>query len=255
MKIKYCLTIPFVICLFHVQNLNAQKSFQPGYIITNDNIEVKGFIDFKGFKQDPTCIKYRATDSSKVMILTPKLIKAFKNEEDYYVSATVKIDISPTSAQELLKNQSIDDGAQRRTFNEASQVSVEKIVPAGEIRYRSRDSVVVVRPNNIEASVFLKTLATGTMNLFYFKDTAKKEHYYVSNVPGQYEELNRVFYVDNTKSIRLLVYEVEFYKPQLIKYMAGQPSFEDKIFKMSFTQNSITGLIKDFNAASGSTGK
>lgn len=258
MKVKFCFLLFLLSTIILGQNNNEKKSFHPGYIITNDNIEIKGFIDIRGMRHSPDNIRFRETDTSRILTFLPSTILSFKYDDDYYVSATVNADMSPSGPEELLKSQYNEVGLNMRTYFNANSISKQKIVPTGDIHYKSGDSTYVLKPFNTQLSVFLKTLVTGTLNLYYFRDALNKEHFYISTENGTYEELNRMFYADI--AIRpipnynwgykqyITVYDVEFFKSQLIKYMAEEISFNDRVLKMPFTRHSLIDLIKDYNS-------
>jgi hypothetical protein len=249
MKLNLPIILSIAFSIILSTTTSGQNTFIEGYIINNDNVEIKGFINVKELKKNASELVFRESDSSEIKYLSTSQIKAFKVATDYYVSAVVNIDTSPETIDQLLQSQYTADGVHKRAYYEANTVTKTRIIPSGEIKYKFGDSIYVLHPENKQVSAFLKTLVTGKVNLFYLKDPAGKEHYYISTDYGNYEELNRVFYADNTDATSLLVYEVEFYKPQLLKYMAGDEAFETRILKMHFNQNSLIDLVADYNSS------
>jgi hypothetical protein len=239
----------------------SQEHFKPGTIITNDNNKLTGVIDVKGLKHNMSVVNFKADANAATQTFTPEQIKSFNAGSDYFVSASVSFDTSPATADELLKGLYIDDGLHKQAYYEANQISRQKIVPKGDIKYQDGDSVVVIRPVNKQATVFLQVLVTGTLNLYYLKDDTGKEHFYISDSEGSYEELNRVFfadfgdqrvlYTDMRQVPNKTIYEVEFYKQQLISYMDDK-DWESRVLKESFNERHLVDLIADFNAAHGS---
>lgn len=264
-KVKFCFLLVLLSTVLLGQNNNEQKSFHPGYIITNDNIIIKGFIDISGMRHSPDNIRFRETDTSRILIFLPSAIMSFRYDDDYYVSATVNADMSPSSPEELLKNQFSEVELNMKTYFNANNISKQKIVPTGDVYYKSGDSTYVLKPFNTQLSVFLKTLVSGTLNLYYFRDSLNKEHFYIGTEIGINEELNRMFYADiDSRSIpnynwgykqNITVYVVEFFKSQLINYMAGDISFKDRVLEMSFTRHALIDLIKDYNSSTSQDGE
>jgi hypothetical protein len=251
MRLNLSLLLFFVFNLLLLNTTSGQSIYKEGYIINNDNTEIKGYINAKELKKNASELVFRETDSSEIKYLSTSQIKAFRVETDYYVSAVVNIDTLPETIDQLMKSQYTPDGVHKKAYYEANNVTKNRIIPTGEVKYKSGDSIYVLHPENKLVSAFLKTLVTGKINLFYLRDPTGKEHYYISTEYGNYEELNRVFYADKTDLTSLLIYEVEFYKPQLLKYMAGDKEFESRILKMHFNQNSFVDLVSDFNNSFG----
>lgn len=249
MNLIKLLPASLILLLTATQTLSGQKSFHPGYIVTNDNAQVMGLIDISGLKTDSYSISFRETDTSMVLTFTPSMVKAFKYDSDYYVSAEVEADMSADSPEKLLERLTMADAVHAKAFMEANNAYVEKVIPTGDVQYRSGDTIMTLKPDNIKLNIFLKAVVAGTVNLFYFRDNLGKEHFYISNTYGTKEELNRLFYADNTKLVSLVVYEVDYYKPQLIKYMAGDADFEKRVLKTQYNLNSLAKLVNDYNTS------
>ncbi len=238
----------------------GQLWFQPGTIYTNDNKELEGEIDIRGLKREPYSIVFKASDEAEPVTFAPTEIKGFKVGSDQYVSAYIKMDTSPSSMEELLNYKYGPDGRFQKAYYEANRIAKEKLVPKGVVRFTEGDSVYTIVPVNKELYAFLKRLVTGSLNLYYFRDEVFKEHFYVSSMPGQYEELNRMFFAESVQSksqtlwnykVYGVVYEIEFFKPQLINYMSENKSLCHKVMKSEFDQRSLEDIVFEYNKSTG----
>ena len=83
-----------ILLLLTVTMLCAQSNYRPGYIITNDNDTVKGFIDFRTDEANAKVCKFKLSDTSKEQTYKPGEIAGFRYIEDgkYYVSRSFLIE-------------------------------------------------------------------------------------------------------------------------------------------------------------------
>jgi len=77
-----------VLLLLTVTMLNAQSNYRPGYIITNNNDTVNGFIDFRTDKANARVCKFKPSETGGERLYNPGEIAGFRYIEDgkYYVS-------------------------------------------------------------------------------------------------------------------------------------------------------------------------
>ena len=83
-----------LIFLSFVINAAAQSNYKKGYIITNKNDTINGYIDFRTDEMNSTVCKFRKTARTKEEIFYPGDIRGymFIDEVKYYVTRTVQID-------------------------------------------------------------------------------------------------------------------------------------------------------------------
>jgi len=71
--------------------LNAQTNFIPGFIITNEQDTVYGYIDYRGDKRNAEYCSFRLDQSTKPIVYNPFDIKGFRySGGKYYVSMRMK---------------------------------------------------------------------------------------------------------------------------------------------------------------------
>src|SRR6187402_2319653 len=82
-------------------SLYAQENFLPGYIITNSKDTTRGYIDYRNWKTNPGTISFKQEINSVIFFYTPTHIAAFSVADEFYESATVNIEVSPTGLNDL----------------------------------------------------------------------------------------------------------------------------------------------------------
>ncbi len=72
-------------------DLTAQTDFRPGYIITNENDTLNGFIDYRGDTRNSKRCEFRETENGVSREFLPFTIKGYRfSDSKYYVSKTIK---------------------------------------------------------------------------------------------------------------------------------------------------------------------
>jgi len=83
-----------ILTLFFVSYFNslfAQSDFKPGFIITNSNDTIRGFIDYQKNSINAKECVFKKTEDAAETTYTPRDIKSYRIENSkYYVSKTVK---------------------------------------------------------------------------------------------------------------------------------------------------------------------
>jgi len=79
----------------------AQKKFTKGYIVTNDNDTIQGFINHQKWKVNPKKIAFKKNMQSEVKIFKPLEIKEFRVGNSYYIGQIVDIETSPVGTSRL----------------------------------------------------------------------------------------------------------------------------------------------------------
>src|SRR5512133_2248137 len=86
------ITLSFLFVFVAFTAVFAQKSFENGYIVTNNNDTVYGQIDIKSNTHNSKSCLFRDTRNETLQSLGPEEIKCFRTNSKYYVSKEVKID-------------------------------------------------------------------------------------------------------------------------------------------------------------------
>ncbi|MGV3600286.1 MAG: outer membrane beta-barrel protein [Dyadobacter fermentans] len=120
----------------------AQKSFEPGYLLTSPGDTVKGYIDYKSWPRNPETINFRTAPDQKTETYGLSDIEGFGVHGENYVKADVEINISPTEIDKLSTSPT---------------------------------------PQIVKTVAFLMVVRRGPKSLFYLKDRDGKVQFYVSN--------------------------------------------------------------------------
>lgn len=80
-----------VISLLLAFNAYSQASFLPGYVLTNNNDTLKGYVDFRNNDKNSKICSFKAGESSQIITFSPGEIKEYRfNDGKYFVSKEVK---------------------------------------------------------------------------------------------------------------------------------------------------------------------
>lgn len=71
--------------------VNAQKNFQPGYILNHQGDTIQGYIDYRNWEENPEEIHYSSSLNGSPITYLPKDIAEFGVQDEIYVSAIVDI--------------------------------------------------------------------------------------------------------------------------------------------------------------------
>lgn len=86
--LKVTLSMLLFLCFY---DLEAQTDFRPGYVITNQNDTLKGFIDYRGDTRNSKKCDFKESETSQVKEYQPLDIKAYRlNDSKYYVSKKIQ---------------------------------------------------------------------------------------------------------------------------------------------------------------------
>lgn len=141
----------------------SQENFLAGYILTNDQDSSYGFIDFKDWEYSPRTIEFKDSINSKSVSIYPMEIMGFGVNNEHFVSAIVKSNISPFNLDEL-------------NFESSLQT--------------------------ITDTVFLQALVIGDQSLFYTKNEIGNECFYIRH-KTEYEllEYKRYYSLEDGKKL------------------------------------------------------
>ena len=80
----------FLIIIFCYYESEAQTDFRPGYVITNSNDTLHGFIDYRGEVRNSKKCTFKQNQDSEVKAYSPGEIKGYRfNESKFYMSKKV----------------------------------------------------------------------------------------------------------------------------------------------------------------------
>ncbi|GAB3196560.1 hypothetical protein GCM10027293_09300 [Pontibacter aydingkolensis] len=176
--------------------------------------KVQAQINDLNWDRNPLHIEVKVNSASAVQKLTVKDIKDFSlSTGDKYERYIVDVDKSPVELNQL----KLDD------------------LPLIE-----RDTV------------FLKTLVTGNAELYYLKDGASKEHYFLkTGDETPLELIYKVTLLENESGTS--VSRVPIYKGMLSAKLTACNEISEKISKVPFKMNALMSLVEDYNTCTSGT--
>ncbi|MBO9614477.1 MAG: outer membrane beta-barrel protein [Dyadobacter sp.] len=156
----------FLILSFHYSK--AQKSFEPGYLVTSPGDTTRGFIDYKSWSRNPETISFKASPEEKTETYGLSDIEGFGVHGENYVKAHVEVNTSATEIDKLSSS------------------------PTPEV---------------IKTVAFLLVVHNGPKGLFYLKDKDGKVHLYVRDKDGAYQLLiNHRYLAANGQVVNVTYY-------------------------------------------------
>ena len=195
--------------LFFIDS-NAQSNYQPGLVHKNAGEIIKGWIDYRAWEKNPKEIRFKENENDEAFVYTCNDISLFEiTNKDTYVKAIVSKDIRPVELEKL----SVD----------------------------TKDSIV-------NETVFLRVLVQADkLSLYALNDD--KEHFYIKDTAGKYEELVYKVYLKDEQKLTYLE-EKPVYRRQLSKYILNEPDF-DKLVKrlntLKYEENELSSFVRTIN--------
>jgi len=123
----------------------SQKNYIPGYVITNNNDTLLGFVDYRNWQYNPDMIRFKTSLDDSPVSFSPSDIAEFKVEGEIYVSGIINTEISPRNSNRLNKYPQL----------------------------------------NIKAdTTFLQTLVSGNKSLYSYKNFDTGENFYIKQDSG-----------------------------------------------------------------------
>ncbi|PSL29440.1 outer membrane beta-barrel protein [Dyadobacter jiangsuensis] len=156
----------FLLLSFHFSK--AQKSFEPGYLVTSPSDTTRGYIDYKSWSRNPETIHFKASSDEKVETYGLSDIEGFGVHGENYVKAHVEVNISATEIDKLSSS------------------------PVPEV---------------IKTVAFLLVVNNSPKALFYLKDKDGKVHLYIRDKDGPYQLLiNHRYLANNGQAVNVTYY-------------------------------------------------
>lgn len=130
----------FCCCLFVTNFIIAQANYIPGQIILSKGDTLTGYIDYRNWEKNPDRINFIRQPNGAKTIYGPQDVMGFVVEGDYYLSATVKREVSPYRVNALETHSTLVFEAE---------------------------------------TVFLQALILGEKSLYIYKDKTGHENFYI----------------------------------------------------------------------------
>lgn len=143
-KSSSLVTLTLLFSFLFLQQTYCQTNYQPGSVITKSGDTLKGLIDYRNWENNPNEISFRLSATSQPIKYSPDIISGFVVNNEEYISATVKAEISPTQIDQL--------------------------------DYRP---AIITRTD----TTFLQVMFRGSKNLFFYSDRIGKQHFYIGQYP------------------------------------------------------------------------
>lgn len=195
--------------LVHI-TLIAQKNMVSGFIIKESGDTIRGKIDDKEWSRNPTKILFAPNDSEpKTYDIIKELLGFGIDNKSIYVTKRTSLDITPHNFGFLLKT----------------------------------NELVITS----DTTIALKLLVKGKINLYYFKDSKSKEHFFVEKLNEPIEELIKHDYMGEYEGKNVLVKEDKF-NYQLAELCQDCSIFNGMNFNYQYTQSSLKPAILEYNA-------
>lgn len=157
--------LTFLLLSFHYSK--AQKSFEPGYLVTSPNDTLRGYIDYKNWSRNPETISFKTSPNEKAETYGLGEMEGFGVHGENYVKAHVEANISPTDVAKLSS------------------------APLPEL---------------VKTVAFLLVVNNGPKGLFYLKDKDGKVQLYVRDKEGAYQLLINHKYLAGKGQVATVTY-------------------------------------------------
>jgi len=218
-KIILHLLLGFLIVLFNLSRVSAQKNEIDGFIITLKNDTLKGTIDYRQWNINPGSINFKDTKGNESIFHPDDISGFFILSKDHYISSHVSLDLSSFQIKDIME------------YQEPKMVK--------------------------DTCVFLLTLVKGKASLYYLKDRNDREHFYISKDKAPLVELlvkkNYRTTSEGSTVPHGYVATTEIYKGQLIVLFDDCPSLKEKINSLTYSTASLCSLLISYNKCQNST--
>ncbi len=210
-----------LLLFFLSATVSAQSNYQPGYVINFKNDTLKGFIDYKGWGNNPETIYFKSTlNETKPQNISTDNAKGFAiiGVEDY----------------------------EKFIFIRSNSVTDINRLQVGIDTTHTLDTA------------FLKRISTGkNVTLFSFTDKNKTRFYTKSNIDSQPQELDFYIYypmVNNTTAETMYTFRMQL-KEIASTYDVTDPKLAVKIKNAYYRENDIKAIVDLINGKSNRTYK
>lgn len=132
----------FLLLSISYLTVSAQENYLPGFVVTPRGDTVRGTIDYRNWKRNPSTISFKRETDQLIFFYDASQIKSFSVAQEYYESGRVQIEVSPERSDEL----------------------------SFEFNFILEEEVA-----------FLQALVTGTKSLYYLVNKVGKDNFYIKN--------------------------------------------------------------------------
>lgn len=215
--------ITLIFCYLVVGTIFSQPTFVAGSVTKANGESRKGFIDYREWQINPRSIVFKDING-KINEYTCADLLDFKIDEKNEIYKKANISVNYETPPYLKRESEIDP--------------VIKL---------TRDTV------------FLLTLAKGSLNLFSLRDEKMEDHFFIQKPGGKIEELiNRKIFIltDNNSSggsanggasFNYALYWLTEYKKQLLAAMPSYRNIATEVSNLPFKQSEILNLVIKYN--------
>jgi hypothetical protein len=192
-------------------NLQAQRNFKPGYIVTLNGDTTKGFVDHKEWNHNPGEIAFKTTEQAAAQQYSPDNIKAFGVDQSYHY---------------------------------------EKYTgPISKAAVDLADLSTGIDTSFTTASVFLKIITSGNNLTLYNYSDKTKDLYFIADKNSAAVELKRYVYLDKNQADKIREYNL--YIQQLLafatKYVPGNAALAARINSTRYRLSDIKAIVLQLN--------
>lgn len=205
-----------LLSLLPLSYARAQRSFQPGYVVTAAGDTLQGYIDVKRLEYAVRAVLFKTAPAAEPVRYSPLQAPAFQAASTAFVGRVLSFDRSPARTDQLLQAES---HVEFLRFN---------------------------RP--VTDTVFLEVLTGGKVSLYRYND--EKVHYFARKAGGDWQELPLYTYILKRNGTRSLV-QMEAYKDQLALLLADCPQVAQSARKTAYTEAALVKIVRAYNACMG----
>lgn len=203
------LILSFFAGFFIILNTNAQTNYKAGYIVNLEGDTLKGEVDYREWSVNPTLIKFRSQNTTRVIDVIPESSKGFGlNGFEYYRTATTTFSKNPIQVAALS---------------------------------------TIIDTARITGTAFLKIIASGqNVTLYSFTDNIKQRFFVSEGTNGRPEELLYQLYIVNGRVQKVKTFTRQLQKFAAL-YQPRDQDLLRKIQLSDYTFTDIRKLIYSIN--------
>ena len=199
----------YLFLLVACSNIYAQINFEPGYFIDNKGLKKECLIKNVAWKNNPVTFDYKLSENAEAQQALLKDVASFEVSGYKFIRFTVQMDRSSNQIDYLASNRSF---------------------------------------NPVAATVFLKVLIEGTINLYSYEE-GNLVKYFVSTGSHTEAEVTQLLfkkYVDDGS-----ILENNYYQQQLLNFMRDEAYPVSTFEKLQYTKDRLTKIILKYNGSKG----
>ncbi|MEO8795928.1 MAG: porin family protein [Daejeonella sp.] len=182
---------------------NAQVNYLPGAIIKSEGDSIKGFIEYGNWAGNPGKINFKKTLSSAAQSFSPADIQEFSVKDEIYISRIVDVETSPVNTNDLTEDVAL---------------------------HLKKDTA------------FLQTILKGNKSLYYLKNSAGVENFYIAGDQKLELLVYKKYLVKNND--QLVSTSNKRFLGQLKLYLEDCSAIDDQLKNTSYTKASLEKLFE-----------